>query len=1301
MKQYLFSMLCFFFISGSLFAQNTETEPPAPTEQETPSDLLTNTQSANAASSTSPGETTGTASDYATLMAQSPTMPRDIQSSVDYYTGTAKVNVPLYTISASGVQIPIGVQYTASGIKTDTYPSWVGLNWKLTGIGRISRFINGQPDETGFLDGHGKKAANSDANEWKSSAISDKIDDGFDGEPDLYFFELPNGQSGLFVIDHDSTIAVIPYQDITIEWKNNEDYATSYFVITDAQGLKYRFGSKEVSREHSSNENYERTKSYVSAWMLDDISFGNEIIVEYAYRSSPTYSKDSWNYLYRFEYKPASQSHRSLETVPLQVISQVAPRVLTSITWDLGKLEFDLGDADNYVRTGPYLRKINVYGYNNEYLKTIHFDMSLFSRYLDHIYEESGDLKKDICSFEYNPSPGSLTFPLSTWQFDYWGYFNGGTYTPGYPSHMIMGYNVTGHDKTPNLECTKGGTLQKILYPSGGWTELEYELHQGRLRTPNTTVNEWNGSLETAGGLRIKSISHYESENTPPSTTQYVYQDSTDTKKGGQIFTGFQPFVRIRQNTGSGSDQVVIYSVTHRPDYTMTDLTGSSVIYNYVKEILPNGSYNEYEFNGFDACMDIKGQAALSSSDGIDVYRQDFENKVPYSTMFFGRGNLKKKTQYDSNGQVVYTESYTYELPSAAVKATVYSYPLFTANEESSSVKYYKGRYQWISQPALLVEKTVSAPEPYSKTVLSYHPDYLDVLPRTIEVTDAQGDCVRSTTTYAQDYTVAPIYNRSLETYGLYWLQQNGVKAAPIETINYKKKAGETAFNVIGASLNLYSWSPAAERCFVSQTKSLLLGLPLSTTMTPLSVSGTSLIKDSRYDTDNPQVTELNHKGNPVFTTYSGANGPGTHILYGYDGAVPIAQVEGSARSTHDFYTSFEEVTPLVATVFLGREAKTGNYALKKNTSYRVTASSIGTPTVLSYWRWDGSENTTWEQVTKPASNSSSYIILEPNHYVDEVRLTTKGATMTTQVIQPGVGTLSTADARGTTTRYNYNSLGMLESIEKKGRIVERYSYREGTVFYNASAQVANNSLGQGRASVNLSQVSPGGSVTFTATPETGYQFSQWQFSDGTTSSQAVTVKNNIQADISGIASFTGTLYNLTASVASQSSSMGQASVTPNQVTVGQSATWTATAHSGYEFDHWEFSDGTTATTSSVTKTNIAQNLSGTAFFREKAPQSVNFIGSIMPKEGYWAVRIVSSPDIISDGSEKVFVSGYFFINPNEPDRIDAQFEGTVRSDGYVLSNALYQDGQTTGELNGQISITDSNYTVGTVQWIN
>ena len=180
-----------------------------------------------------------------------------------------------------------------------------------------------------------------------------------------------------------------------------------------------------------------------------------------------------------------------------------------------------------------------------------------------------------------------------------------------------------------------------------------------------------------------------------------------------------------------------------------------------------------------------------------------------------------------------------------------------------------------------------------------------------------------------------------------------------------------------------------------------------------------------------------------------------------------------------------KKTIPLVATVFLGREAKTGNYALKKNTSYRVTASSIGTPTVLSYWRWDGSENTTWEQVTKPASNTSSYMILEPNHYVDEVRLTTKGATMTTQVIQPGVGTLSTADARGTTHPIQLQQFWECwNPSRKKAGSSRDIPIARGLFFYNASAQVANNSLGQGRASVNLTQVSPGGSVRLPQPPK-------------------------------------------------------------------------------------------------------------------------------------------------------------------------------------------------------------------------
>ena len=1235
------------------------------------------------------------ASDYAALATERPTMEKQVKSSVDYYTGTANVNVSLYTVSSYGFNIPISVQYTASGLKTDVYPTTVGLNWKLTGTGRISRFVNGQPDETGFLDGHGALAANSTASEWKNSAISSKIEDKFDGEPDLYYFELPSGLSGMFVINYDKTIALIPYQDVKVEWMNNTDYANSYFVITDAQGMKYNFGSTADSRDKAYNKDYERTKTYVSGWMLDNISFGGKQIARYSYATSASYEKGFWNYLYRFEYKPATNAHKSLTTTPINVITTVYPKVLTSITWDLGKLEFDHGSADNTVRTGPYLRNIRVYGYNNEYLKTIHFELGWFATTLDRIYETSGDLRRTICSFQYFYSP--TNFPnRNTYSIDYWGYFNGAYLTgPVYPAHTILGYNVAGVSRTASLECTKYRSLQKIIYPSGGWTEFEYELHQGRLPTPNVQ-NEWNGPLETAGGLRIKSITHCESGNAVPSTTQYIYQDPADTKKGGQIFSSYKPYARIRYDGGSGSNRVVIYSITKRPDFQMTDFTGSSVVYNYVKEVLPNGAYTVYEYNSFNNCMDVKGEAALSASGGIGSYATDTQDKVPYTTKFFGRGTLSKMTQYNSAAQPVYSESYTYSQSFNPQKAVVYSYPLFTTDEESS-VKYYKGRYQWISQPVVLTKKTITNPEPYSEMNFSYHSSYDDLFPRAIETRDAMANYYRATITYPQDYAIdITSLPKSAQTYGIGWLKANGVRSTPIETIKYRRNVDEPDFNVIGGSLNLYNWSPVAQRCLLSETKSLLVNTPLGTAITPLSVvNGTTLVKDSRYDQYNSKITDFNDKGNPTFISDIGITARGTQIIYGYNGLVPIAHVKGAVNESNGFYTSFEEDASGVA-VLLGNRAKSGNYALNKNTSYRAIASTIGGPHVLSYWRWNGTEGTDWEEVRTSSSGSS--VILEPNHYVDEVRLMPVKASMTTQVVKPGVGIISAANENGRVTRNNYNSLGMLESVEDDGRIVEKYSYIDGSDIFNLSASVDGGSSGRGHASVNPVQVGLGGSATFTATPNPGYQFSQWQFNDGTSSYASVTVKDNIRFNLTGTASFTAVQYNLSAVVGSGSTGRGQVSVTPALVNAGGSATWSATAYNGYAFSHWSFSDGTTATTPSVTKTGISQNITGTAHFTETGPQSVNFYGTIMPRNGYWAIHISCTPDIISEGVQ-VYATGYFFINPYEPDERDAQFDGQVGEDGYVLSNTPFDENNTVGKLNGTISISSTKYKVGTVSW--
>jgi hypothetical protein len=68
----------------------------------------------------------------------------DIQ--VGYYTGTASISVPLYSLSQSGIEIPITLNYHSSGIKVSDEATWVGLGWSLAPEGMIIQEVRGMPD---------------------------------------------------------------------------------------------------------------------------------------------------------------------------------------------------------------------------------------------------------------------------------------------------------------------------------------------------------------------------------------------------------------------------------------------------------------------------------------------------------------------------------------------------------------------------------------------------------------------------------------------------------------------------------------------------------------------------------------------------------------------------------------------------------------------------------------------------------------------------------------------------------------------------------------------------------------------------------------------------------------------------------------------------------------------------------------------------------------------------------------------------------------------------------------------------
>ncbi|MBP3763512.1 MAG: hypothetical protein J6I49_06510, partial [Bacteroidales bacterium] len=126
--------------------------------------------------------------------------------------------------------------------------------------------------------------------------------------------------------------------------------------------------------------------------------------------------------------------------------------------------------------------------------------------------------------------------------------------------------------------------------------------------------------------------------------------------------------------------------------------------------------------------------------------------------------------------------------------------------------------------------------------------------------------------------------------------------------------------------------------------------------------------------------------------------------------------------------------------------------------------------------------------------------------------------------------------------------------------------------YYTVSAESEDATMGSATVSPS-GTVNVGTSVTFTATPATGYTFVAWM--DGTTQ---VSTANPYTTTVTGNLALTATFQassnpqptTYTVSAATADATMGAATVTPSgTVNAGTSVTFTATANTGYHFVAW------------------------------------------------------------------------------------------------------------------------------------
>ena len=218
--------------------------------------------------------------DYQIATPNAATFNKYANNPVDLYSGSAKLDIPIYTLTDGAIQIPIRLHYATTGIKVSEEASWVGLGWNLSVGGYITRRVVGQVDSYSREPYYDQVINAYDPN--KNRVITDYAYGGWSTQmreamdwyltepsrrkdyregrynPDVFSYSCPDG-SGQFVIDgRDNNVYVLDRtEDVKIEkiitasgsigqLANGSGGRLTGFKLTFPNGTVHQFELKSV-----------------------------------------------------------------------------------------------------------------------------------------------------------------------------------------------------------------------------------------------------------------------------------------------------------------------------------------------------------------------------------------------------------------------------------------------------------------------------------------------------------------------------------------------------------------------------------------------------------------------------------------------------------------------------------------------------------------------------------------------------------------------------------------------------------------------------------------------------------------------------------------------------------------------------------------------------------------------------------------------------------------------------------------------------------------------------------------------
>ena len=663
-----------------------------------------------------------------TMIAHSPnasTLGQYGEIPVSLFTGVPNIQIPIYDFSIEGHSFPIAASYHTSGIRLEQKPGWIGAGWSLSAGGSIVRNRNGGADEArgqspysaitsqGYF--YNRQYLNQINYDWGTqdyidyyltSHSGESLAEGDDVEADEFVFDFL-GYHGSFFMDYTGAwqiksercirvdsmeLADVPFT-LTDSMQTAHTKVIKGFIVTGDDGVRYRFGYDDDAIDYAIPFSDQHESFWCStAWHLTEVIFPSGTRMQLKYTRG-NFTAQLWYDLSRRggQYSDGISSfasHEPNDSVDCGVL--ISPSYLNRIIHPLGQILFYSSDrlqlehkSRLHNQYDPHKYYYLLHGLYDEY----HWPPStapIQSRALDSIvvsnnqnevvrrakFEYYSGIDKKLglnalrlfgkgadaqsYSFGYYKR-NELPKAYNTQRTDHWGYYRGSRWTT--PSSLISERDAVDY-------YAGYGVLDKITYPTGGYTKFEYEPHRS-YRTLNDNKTGLDYSTHNVGGCRIKKIINSPTGQSSDEVVSKEYFYVSDYQLHGQYGVSSGVLAGLPQYgvTGYGltcpKDQslsctISVSSMMHSVFSGGVNSMGSHIGYSEVAERYPNGSYRIYKFSNYD-----NGYLDNQATAVFDGTQRKF---VKFSSLEQTRGLLLQQDEYNAQDSLMKSTVYHYSM---------------------------------------------------------------------------------------------------------------------------------------------------------------------------------------------------------------------------------------------------------------------------------------------------------------------------------------------------------------------------------------------------------------------------------------------------------------------------------------------------------------------------------------------------------------------------------------------------------------------------------------------------------------